>query len=227
MRFSRIQINNFYNLKDVNLDLSSGSALIVGPNGSGKSNIIKCVEGLVKLLTDDVKFGSGTWSEGPDKTFIKIQARLSRIEAEIMCRLHAVFVTCDVILVANMISQLIFDMWRESLQPLDSAEKAVVLNSIIPSGVSDTLRNHVVSMAFREHVSGSVDINEVISKKRILQICIEELYLALHYCEKQENGFFNSDVDWVELFATPMPRRAADIDKDGQNRTDFLKVLSL
>ena len=103
MRFSCIQINNFYNLKDVDLDLSSGSALIVGPNGSGKSNIIKCVEGLVKLLTYNVKFGSGTWSERADKALIKIQARLSRKEVEIMCRLHAIFITCDVILIANMI----------------------------------------------------------------------------------------------------------------------------
>ena len=215
MRFSRIQINNFYNLKDVDLDLSSGSALIVGPNGSGKSNIIKCVEGLVKLLTYDVKFGSGTWSERPDKALIKIQARLSRKEVEIMCRLHAIFITCDVILIANMISQLIFDVWRKSLEPLDSAEKAGVFDSIIPSGVSDTLRNHVVTL--------NTNMNEVITKERILQICIEDLA-----CDKQLiSGFFNSDVDWIELLAMPMPRKAADIDVYGKPRTDFRKELSM
>lgn len=96
MRFSRVQINNFYNLKDVDLDLSSGSSLIVGPNGSGKSNIIKCVQGLVKLLTRNVQFPSGTWTvkESLDETFIKIRAGLNRKEANFFGQ-----ASCDVYLI--------------------------------------------------------------------------------------------------------------------------------
>ena len=99
-----------------------------------------------------------------------------------------------------------------------------MFNSIIPSGVSDTLRNHVVTLKFCGGTSyGCVNMNEVITKERILQICIEDLA-----CDKQLiSGFFNSDVDWVELFAMPMPRKAADIDVYGKPRTDFRKELSM
>ena len=50
MRFTRVKIDNFFNLKDVNLDLTNGNTLIVGPNGSGKTNIIKCIHFLVDQI---------------------------------------------------------------------------------------------------------------------------------------------------------------------------------
>ena len=45
-----MKIDNFLNLKDVNLDLTNGNTLIVGPNGSGKTNIIKCIHFLVDQI---------------------------------------------------------------------------------------------------------------------------------------------------------------------------------
>ena len=45
-----MKIDNFFNLKDVNLDLTNGNTLIVGPNGSGKTNIIKCIHFLVDQI---------------------------------------------------------------------------------------------------------------------------------------------------------------------------------
>ena len=45
-----MKIDNFFYLKDVNLDLTNGNTLIVGPNGSGKTNIIKCIHFLVDQI---------------------------------------------------------------------------------------------------------------------------------------------------------------------------------
>ena len=97
MRFTRIQINNFYNLKNVDIDLTSGTALVVGPNGSGKTNIIKCVQFVLQSLSSNRlnydmtkgKLGETSWDkEGGADAYIRIQAGFSRSEVRLLCELR-------------------------------------------------------------------------------------------------------------------------------------------
>ena len=97
MRFTRIQINNFYNLKNVDIDLTSGTALVVGPNGSGKTNIIKCVQFVLQSLSSNRlcydmtkgKLGETSWNnEGGADAYIRIQAGFSRSEVRLLCELR-------------------------------------------------------------------------------------------------------------------------------------------
>ena len=53
MKLTKVKIDNFYNLREVHLDLRSGNTLIVGPNGSGKTNVIKCVQFLVEKILSE------------------------------------------------------------------------------------------------------------------------------------------------------------------------------
>ena len=92
MKFTRVRINNFYNLKDVDLDLTQGQALIVGPNGSGKSNIIKCIEFLVNRNPE-----SGTiWNVNAPDAYIEVRAVFSKKEVEFFSNLRVFYLLCDV-----------------------------------------------------------------------------------------------------------------------------------
>ena len=97
MKFTRVRINNFYNLKDVDLDLTSqGQALIVGPNGSGKSNIIKCIEFLVnRILGKDPPSGD-IWDVDAVEAYIEVSAVLSKKEVEFFLNLRVFYRLCDV-----------------------------------------------------------------------------------------------------------------------------------
>ena len=96
MKFTRVRIDNFYNLKDVDLDLTQGQALIVGPNGSGKSNIIKCIEFLVdRMLGRDTPSGDIRDVNAAD-TSIKVSAVFSREELELFSNVRVFYLLCDV-----------------------------------------------------------------------------------------------------------------------------------
>ena len=96
MKFTRVRINNFYNLKDVDLDLTQGQALIVGPNGSGKTNIIKCVEFLVnRILGKDLPSGD-IWDVNAPEPYIEVSAVLSKKEVEFFSNLRVFYLLCDV-----------------------------------------------------------------------------------------------------------------------------------
>ena len=87
MKLTRIQINEFFNLQKIDIDLSPGHALILGPNGTGKSKIFKCVQFLVEqsisslepvhlkhLLWNDCE---RIWNLNADSCYIKLDFTLS------------------------------------------------------------------------------------------------------------------------------------------------------
>ena len=96
MKFTRVRINNFYNLKDVDLDLTQGQALIVGPNGSGKSNIIKCVEFLVNRILGYHPESGTIWNVNAPDAYIEVRAVFSREELEFFSNLRVFYLLCDV-----------------------------------------------------------------------------------------------------------------------------------
>ena len=103
MKVTRVRITNFYNLKDVDLDLTQGQALIVGPNGSGKSNIIKCIEFLVdRMLGRDPPSGD-IWDVNAREAYIKVNAVFAKEELEFFSNLRVFFLLCDVSEMVNFI----------------------------------------------------------------------------------------------------------------------------
>ena len=134
MRFTRVKIDNFYNLKDVNLDFTNGNTLIVGPNGSGKTNIIKCIHFLVDvilnqpegfnreqhygrpiqsqrviqhvLLREDTELN--IWDPNED-CFIEIHAWFNKAEVELFSELWLLFLLADVHYVVCAITKFLMD----------------------------------------------------------------------------------------------------------------------
>ena len=178
MHFSRIRINNFYNLKDVDLDLSSSSALIVGANGSGKTNIVKCVEKLVKAITSDSTtyrygkiFDRGIWNVGKssnDETYIKIEAFLNKDEAQLLSTLQAMLITYSVASLANQFSEYLY----RRLKRVPKNDQVSYLSSL---GASDRL----IGLVFQKLSESESFCGDVISKDTILERCVNELYKKL------------------------------------------------
>ena len=115
MRFTRVKIDNFFNLKDVDLDLTNGNTLIVGPNGSGKTNIIKCIHFLVNQIINrhgqppqSPRFGLPArvpvkehtepkiWNPNEKDCFIEVHAWFSKAEVELFSDLRLLFLMADV-----------------------------------------------------------------------------------------------------------------------------------
>ena len=104
MKFTRVRINGFYNLKDVDLDFSNGSALIVGPNGSGKTNIIKCIDFLIKqILGLRDPSDRQIWDVNDPECCIEVNATLSRAEVEMFSNLRVCYLVYDVCLVVSLV----------------------------------------------------------------------------------------------------------------------------
>ena len=122
MRFTRVKIDNFYNLKDVNLDLTNGNTLIVGSNGSGKTNIIKCIHFLVNQIID--QYGEPPpnikvvplvpehtepmiWNPNKKDCFIEVHAWFTKAEVELFSELRLLFLIADVGKLVHAIAQFL------------------------------------------------------------------------------------------------------------------------
>ena len=117
MKFTRVRINNFYNLEDVDLDLTQGQALIVGPNGSGKSNIIKCIEFLVnRILGGDPPSGD-IWNVNASKSSIEVRAVFSKEEVEFFSKLRLFYLICDVCEMIRFICAVVKSLVSSEFHP--------------------------------------------------------------------------------------------------------------
>ena len=125
MKFTRVRINGFYNLRDVDLDLTNGNALIVGPNGSGKTNIIKCLNFLVKQILDETAdTNMRIWDVNVPKCYIKVNATLSKAEVEMFSNLrvcYLVYNVCEVVAVTVTLLQQLVEAYLRKLNPHQSS----------------------------------------------------------------------------------------------------------
>ena len=147
MRFTRVKIDNFFNLKDVNLDLTNGNTLIVGPNGSGKTNIIKCIHFLVNailgqcegyeykslyhygqpdqfqrviqhvLLREDTS--PKIWSPNED-CFIEVHAWFNKAEVELFSELRLLFLMSDVCYVVCNVTKFLIEQAMAHVQKVNA-----------------------------------------------------------------------------------------------------------
>ena len=136
MRFTKVKIDNFFNLKDVNLDLTNGNTLIVGPNGSGKTNIIKCIQFLVDQILNqprgcirEQRFLSveppverrvqqhglqwevtvpKIWNPNED-CFIEVHAWFNKAEVELFSELRILFLMADICYVVRAVTEFLVD----------------------------------------------------------------------------------------------------------------------
>src|SRR3989338_10844068 len=58
MRIKSIQIKNFRNYPDLNIEISSDSIVLTGPNAVGKTNLLESIyfDSLFKSFRDDTEF---------------------------------------------------------------------------------------------------------------------------------------------------------------------------
>lgn len=112
MKFSRVRIDGFYNLKDVDLDLTNGNALIVGPNGSGKTNIIKCINLLVKEILQETDADVKIQGEKKPECYIEVNATLSKAELEIFSKLKISYLVYEVCVVVALIVKALQNLFR-------------------------------------------------------------------------------------------------------------------
>ena len=110
MKFTRIQINGFYNLRDVDLDLTNGNALIVGPNGSGKTNIIKCINFLVHWILGHRDTDMRILDVNDPKCKIEVKATLSKAEVELFSNLRVCYLVYDVCVLVSLAVKMLLKL---------------------------------------------------------------------------------------------------------------------
>ena len=109
MKFTRVRIDGFYNLRDVDLDLTNRNALIVGPNGSGKTNIIKCICFLVNWILGHRDTNMRICDVNDPKCKIEVKATLSKAEVELFSNLRVCYLVRDVCVVVLLAERVMMN----------------------------------------------------------------------------------------------------------------------
>jgi ABC-2 type transport system ATP-binding protein len=56
LHFGKVQFEDFWALRDINLDIKAGETFgLLGHNGSGKSTLLKCIAGILKPTTGEIR----------------------------------------------------------------------------------------------------------------------------------------------------------------------------
>ena len=115
MKLTRIEIKDVYNIKNANLDLSNGCALVVGPNGCGKTNIIKCIVQVLEKAADEVACSSHSnqkfqFREMQPKnivgySFINLSFNFNETERKIFMQLRMIAITTNVLHLCNLLQR--------------------------------------------------------------------------------------------------------------------------
>ena len=115
MKLTRIEIKDVYNIKNANLDLSNGCALVVGPNGCGKTNIIKCIVQVLEKAGDEVACSPRSsqkfqFIEMQPKnivgySFINLSFNFNERERKIFMQLRMIAITTNVLHLCNLLQR--------------------------------------------------------------------------------------------------------------------------